>query len=379
MSRLLAGALGVCLAMASSSGQAKLSFVIDGSLPVTQRRALSVLVTEVEKVLPAKMTEALDAISLGVDGMGARTDEGLPLTLPHCNLDQDAKLEDSHTYAYYDARSRSIRFNRRLLYDIEHPSDPDRLYECGHRSMYRLAMAALIHELGHAYDSLPHEDSTLQKLARACRYRIGRHCRRLRRDLKRKMGLSGRESFHKLIHWGKRSGKNKNLASSPDPYEYQSPSEAFAVNLEYFLLDPEYALRRPSYALYFAKQLEHSLEALSSPEKMNTSLPGVKVRGERLSLDPERVYAVHYLVASSGKGVGSRFGHAMLRFVMCPPKHRGDDGEWVEETSFGPECMSHEEFDLVLSYAAKIKTLESIHYWRLRSYEDLLSLGPPRG
>ncbi|HWU44251.1 MAG TPA: DUF4105 domain-containing protein, partial [Bdellovibrio sp.] len=66
------------------------------------------------------------------------------------------------------------------------------------------------------------------------------------------------------------------------------------------------------------------------------------------NIDPARVYAIHYLLASPGGGFGSSWGHSMIRIVMCAPSR----------TQVGPECLKDVAFHFVLSFRAFAGTPE---------------------
>ncbi len=133
---------------------------------------------------------------------------------------------------------------------------------------------------------------------------------------------------------------------SPDPYELASPREYVAVNLEHFLLDPDYACRRPALAAYFA-------DRLSMPVPGRTSCaPGLPffeeaARQPLQTLDPARVYAVDYLLAEGNDQPMSRWGHSMLRLVICAPGR-----------PFGPDCRLDLQFHRVLSFRAFVDDVQ---------------------
>jgi len=64
------------------------------------------------------------------------------------------------------------------------------------------------------------------------------------------------------------------------------------------------------------------------------------------SLDPARIYQVHYLFAGKGKAIMNNWGHAMLRVVVCAPVR----------TAVGPECLQDFSHHIVLSYRASVES-----------------------
>ena len=157
------------------------------------------------------------------------------------------------------------------------------------------------------------------------------------------------------LRLGLRARRNDLRDRSPDPYELASPSEFVAVNLEYFLLDPGYACARP--ALY--RHLRARLGAPPAyPEPACAGeLPFVAAGGEDamlqgLALDPARVVSVEYLFAEASAQPMSRWGHAMLRLVVCAPGRAP-----------GPGCRLDLEHHLVLSFRAFVDDLQ-LSSWR---------------
>ncbi len=194
----------------------------------------------------------------------------------------------------------------------------------------RAALAAAIHELAHFYDRTPQ----------------GR--------------LSGDPRLLDLAGWqvspmrfGLRAGRNDFSDRSPDRYELESPSEFVAVNLEWFLLDPGYACRRPALYRYFAAEF-------GIPPPRATCAPGhvyVQVGSDAslppmLQLDTERVYEVDYLFAEGNERPMSRWGHSMLRLVVCAPGR-----------ARGPDCRLDLPYHQVLSFRAFIDDVQ-ISSWR---------------
>ena len=71
-----------------------------------------------------------------------------------------------------------------------------------------------------------------------------------------------------------------------------------------------------------------------------------------LQLDPERVYAVEYLLAEGNERAMSRWGHSMLRLVICAPDH-----------ARGPDCRLDLQYHQVLSFRAFVGDVQ-ISSWR---------------
>ncbi|HVJ39377.1 MAG TPA: hypothetical protein VM687_16445, partial [Stenotrophomonas sp.] len=184
-----------------------------------------------------------------------------------------------------------LRMDRALLAAWEDPkADPE------HDPAARLALATLLHELAHLLDRGPHgglsRDRRLRDLAGWPRHRL----------------------------WPGR-GDNALTDRSPDRYELQDPREFVAVNLEHYVLDPDYACRRPALAAWFQARLGRAPGTRSECSASVPLLQGEGADGQVswLDLDPARVYAIDYLFAEGNDAPMSRWGHAMLRMVICAP------------------------------------------------------------
>jgi len=193
------------------------------------------------------------------------------------------------------------------------------------------ALAALLHELAHLYDRSPAGG--------------------LSRD-PRLLDLAGWTV--RPLRFGLRTRHNDFRDRSPDPYELHSPAEFVAVNFEHFLLDPGYACRRPQLHAYFAGRFGWAPpHPPCAPE-----LPFVAAGGEdallRLAgIDPARVHAVDYLLAEPDEARPmSRWGHSMLRLVVCAPGRPR-----------GPDCRLDLEHHLVLSFRAFVDDVQ-VSTWR---------------
>ncbi len=196
---------------------------------------------------------------------------------------------------------------------------------CEFGTFYRMAQASLLHELGHIWDNnttkrmrtLRHEH--LQK----CAVKKSRHdhpeslyCH-LPNFMERR--ISSDPQFLHLTNWKWRHRrffrKNLKTSTSPRAYERKNPQETFAVNLEYFLLDPDFKCHRPALYNYFKQKLEHT-PFKQSRCQTNYSLPsynGLFI----YNIDPKKVDSIHFVLAGEGRSFVSKWGHAMYRIVTC--------------------------------------------------------------
>lgn len=149
----------------------------------------------------------------------------------------------------------------------------------------------------------------------------------------------------------KRVNLNQAFDRSPDPVEFKSIEDTFAVNYEFFMKDATFKCRRPSYYNYFSELLG------VKPFENETCLANRKVTliSETAAssspmtsreIHPDRIYQIHYLFAGKGKQMMSRWGHAMYRIILCVP------GKAV-----GPDCMNDYAHHIVVSYRANIEDM----------------------
>lgn len=218
------------------------------------------------------------------------------------------------------AQAKQVYINQLFLAEILGGIDQARTYPCGHQNFYRLAQGTVIHEIGHIYEG--------------------------------KGDLSKNPRFQNLVgfrpSWILRQPEQKNTRPdrSPDAYEFNSPEEAFSVNLEYFALDPEFACRRPTIYRYYERELGLSATHRTSCRmNFNVNVSDTSQSGSDLmNLNPDRVYDIDYLLAAPGESFETRGGHAMFRIVLCAP-HRKEPG---------PECRKDLAHHVVVSYRANV-------------------------
>lgn len=223
-----------------------------------------------------------------------------------------------------------------------------------------LIQRTLIHELSHVYDFLRVLPQDIQAIQNDCvmwkdHYReqgVPDHCELYQ---KTNTTVSTMPDFLDVTGWYQTlNGKGQRLKNttlgfrSPDPYEQVSPYEMFAVNMEYFLTDKEFQCRRPSIYRYLANHFKYTpffgqpcVEALSFVDpNFDTADKAIK------TIDPNRVYAIHYLLAGDGEDFMSAFGHSMIRVVTCAP----------ERKVVGPDCLQDIGSHIVLSFRAFVDT-----------------------
>jgi hypothetical protein len=289
--------LASCLFAFALPAQAALQLqVADDGLNAAQREASRQILDDAVHRLPKAWSDALDRIDI-------------------------EWRDDLPEHVHGRARDRRILLDRDLLDGwIARPP-----HAAADHPATRAALAAVIHELAHHYDRTPQG--------------------RLSRD-PRLLDLAGWQVSP--ARFGLRRARNDFSDRSPDRYELTSPTEFVAVNLEYFLLDPSYACRRPALHRHFAAHF-----SVAPPH--GDCVPGFVYlqagddaqQSPLLQLDPERVYAVDYLFAEGNDRVMSRWGHSMLRLVICAP-----------DRAPGPECRFDLQHHQVLSFRAFVDDVQ---------------------
>ena len=133
--------------------------------------------------------------------------------------------------------------------------------------------------------------------------------------------------------------------------------------MEYFLLDPSYACRRPSLARYLSAHFAWTpVDQQPCAEGLAYLNAGRDFARQPLgSIDPQRVYQVDYLLAEANDALASRWGHSMLRLVICAPGRPR-----------GPDCRLDLQEHLVLSYRAFVGDVQ------LSSWDGLTGVYPSR-
>lgn len=346
---LLASALW--LVCTSASANLSLSLYTDGLNPA-QQKASQTLLDEAMAHLPPMFVSKLDR------KVEVRWTDDMP----------------SNAYGRADGPYR-LDLNKRLLRGLTDGSAATTRTNRPHGTVREEMLATVLHELTHIYDHAQLWSPEDRKLIIACT-RQGNSMGKIglrdscRGQTDRRFTLSDDPRLLDLAGWpqyvgrrGEREERNGQVARSPDIYEISSPLEFVAVNMEYFLLDPAYACRRPALYDYY-KTLFNWAPATKS--ECPTSYPylnaGNDFAREPLGkLDPERVYEVDYLLAEANQNLVSRWGHSMLRLVICKPGRPR-----------GPDCRLDLDQHLVLSYRAFVNDLQ------LSSWSGLTGAYPSR-
>ncbi len=266
------------------------------------------------------------------------------------------------------SKRRNIELNKEFLtlFRAEAPSEEMLKASKAYGSPERLAMGSLLHEIAHHYDYsrafLPDEARLLNdcqkkrnetlRLQNERRIVVNNSSEELKlllglecRDMLERQGIiSDSLRFQALSGYKKKIfPKNENDGRLVNSYELESVFENFAVNFEFFLLDPSYRCRRPAYHQHFKEHFGWEPEG----GDRCAPFPLADSRGKALRLDPSRVFEVQYLLAGKGSGIESRFGHSLLRFVVCRPGRQ-----------LGPECRLDREHHLTIAFLGRVDDLK---------------------
>ncbi|MGN8346528.1 DUF4105 domain-containing protein [Pseudomonas sp. SMV71] len=353
MRRFAAWLTAWTLLLVGNSAQAGLQLHLNTEgLGLAQQQASQALLDEAMQALPPRFIERLDR----------RIDVGWTDQMP------------ANAYGQASLVSQ-LDLNSNLLDSLTDGSAATQKTQRPHGTVRREMLATVLHELTHIYDRSRLWPEPERALIQRCTRRNGSsgliglpdECRG---QNDRRFTLSDDPRLLDLAGWpqyvgrrGEREQHNRQVARSPDLYETSSPKEFVAVNMEYFLLDPSYACRRPALYRYYQ---EHFGWAPAAKETCAQSFAFLNAGNDFArtplgKVDPERVYAIDYLLAEANQNWVSRWGHSMLRLVICAPGRPR-----------GPDCRLDLDQHLVLSYRAFVGDVQ------LSSWDGLVGKYPSR-
>jgi len=346
---LLAGALLLIGSNAHASLQLRLK--TEGLSPA-QQQASQALLDEAMQKLPPSFIERLDR----------RIDVGWTDEMPDNAYGEAALVSE-------------LDLNRKLLASLTDGSAAKQKTSRPHGTVRQELLATVLHEITHIYDRARLWPAAERTLIQRCTRRNnsagliglpdecrGQNDRRFTlSDDPRLLDLAGWQQY--VGRRGEREQHNRQIARSPDLYEISSPKEFVAVNMEYFLLDPSYACRRPALYRYYKEHFGWAPPEKDTCAKSFAFLnAGNDFAKQPLGqVDPERVYAIDYLLAEANQNWVSRWGHSMLRLVICAPGRPR-----------GPDCRLDLDQHLVLSYRAFVGDVQ------LSSWDGLVGKYPSR-
>lgn len=146
--------------------------------------------------------------------------------------------------------------------------------------------------------------------------------------------------------------RNAFTRRSLGPGELAGPRGFIEANRARYQADVDYACRRPALARWFDLHLARIGAAPDCPAALPFVLAAPDDASPLLQLDPARVYEVDYLLAEGNDAAMSRWGHSMLRVVVCAPARAP-----------GPDCRLDLGEHLVLSFRAFVDDVQ-VSSWR---------------
>lgn len=319
----------------TSTAQA-VEFKLASSISSSERVIVNQALEEVMKLVPEKFKIGLPSqVTIKVEALSGT--QAMPINL--CDVETDTKkqkIKQSFLYGKYSKLGNTLTLNTMVVKELGKGRINSPKIQCQHKSLYDQALATIIHELTHAYD-----------------WNLSKNVSSEREFL----NIAG---FKKSLLGTSR--KNKEPMRSADTYEIKNLEEAFAVNMEYFTMDPEFQCRKPVMFGFFQKHFGLDPYPGRSCNINNTFMVTTPIGVIPSKIELERIYRIDYLQAESGSDISSGFGHSMFRIVICAPAHEDIlTGTKVKATPFGPKCLEDRLHHLVVSYRADAAD-ESLDY-----------------
>lgn len=331
------------LAFGANSYAHDLSLKYSSSVKDADKKIMEAAMEEVADLLPVKLKANLPKnIEIKIAKLSEHKvvpDEVCKVTSDHADQKLDASKEKKKSFVYgmYQQLGNTLTINIPVLAELAKGKNNSKRVNCQHKSLYEQAIATIVHELTHAYD-----------------FNSGR--------ISNSMEFIRRAGFKKGLM--KVNNKNIKAMRSADAYELVNIAESFAVNMEYFTMDPEFMCRKPSMFDYYKRLLGVDPYPNRNCKVSNTIMMSSQIGYVPTELDPRRVYRIDYLLASAGKGIMSGFGHTMFRIIICAPKRFDPiSNRTIAATPFGPKCLQDKMFHLVVSYRANVDD-GKLDYWK---------------
>lgn len=315
----------------STAFSSEISYQVAQGTSKEDENAIKKAISEVSKILPQKFIQRLPKdLEIAAEKLGKS--DTIPTNVCEVLIENHAKKGNGFIYGTYNEIKELLVINRVVLAEILKGREKSKKIDCQHKTIYDQAIATFVHELTHSYDfnnDHPSSSPDYMKIANL------------------KLGLLGLKN------------KNLNPMRSADVYEAKNERESYAVNMEYFVMDPEYKCRRPTLYNYFKNYFESELHREVSCQRGNKVLLTSAMGLMPIDLDFKRVYRIDYLLASPGKALESGFGHSMLRLVMCAPEHIDKlTQRKIPATPYGEKCLQDRMHHLVISYRANVEDVK---------------------
>lgn len=305
----------------------KVSDELDSNKKIVLERVLS----EVAELLPLKLKAGLPKnMELTIEKLTEHS--VIPVNVCAAKaekIDKNKKIVRPFVYGEYNRFKNRMILNVPVFNELAVGRERSQKINCQHRTIYDQAIATIIHELTHAYDFNNNSISN-------------------------QIEFIHRAGFKKGLLRTKT--KNKEAMRSVDPYELTNIAEAYAVNMEYFTMDPEFACRKPSMFDFYKKSMGVDPFPTRNCSLNNMVMMSTASGYYPISLDSKRVYRIDYLLASPGKDISSGFGHSMFRIIVCAPERMDPISQKIiPATPFGPKCLEDRLYHMVVSYRANVE------------------------
>lgn len=363
---------------------AELHFELNTNITLTENKVFLEYLKRVESELPSLMVEKLKVLTIKIKFNPKLTEEndeyGSVYDENKINLDpfilkslQDEKILSGSIRDWMIEREKYYNRDGSLVGTVDGKNMEGKKIIPKHISVLSHLDSILIHELSHLFDylNLPYKKYLESRkqciMSRASQSafgpdRLDPSCNILSGI---KSSVSTLPEYLHLAGWPARgfwdpkpTSINTLTAGSPNFYETKDAYESFAVNMEYFLLDPQFECHRPEL-FEFLKSYFNNFDPYPNTICQSTykvlvsntdflSTNSNKPIYEFVDLDWKNLYQIHYFFAGKNSEMMSRFGHGMLRLVFCNPKRN----------KIGPDCMKDTQFHYVASFSAFIGNLE---------------------
>ncbi|WP_413576943.1 DUF4105 domain-containing protein [Bdellovibrio sp. HCB290] len=308
-------------------------------LSPAQKTAVQVLLKEAEQKLPETLKSALSTVDIRF------------AKLPSFGL------QSALGAASYSRRDLTLD-NSTLAEIVKGPNNSKKTTRT-HGNMYREILATVLHETTHLYDFANVHSDQEKEMIRRCDTKFAKTKEERIQNGPRPYACKYYENmttsfsknpyFLQVAGWAGQPENGLNQRT-PDTYEMKNPQEYLSVNMEYFLLDSQFKCRRPGMYKVLSNQFRHvPFQNVECNRELGYVVPnnGASL-AEVYSIDPDRVYQVHYLFAEKGSELSSGWGHAMMRLIVCSPQRK----------FVGPDCLRDVEHHLVLSHRAFVDSLQ---------------------
>ncbi len=303
------------------NASAAFNFVPQTSMSQREIDVLQTINKQIDQILPESIKNQLlqDEVEFKVFTIENTSKNGVPPVLIRKNVKSNELKEELTLNVFYiNLLSKFANLGEEIsVNDIFKSNKENLLYR---RSLLKYVLGQIIHHIAFIYeDSLEIEKRFSHSVA-----------------FLNNAGFPERGFF-----WEQNTRVKSNQLQdlSKEFSELNNPRDAFAANLEYFLLDKDYKCRKSSlYSLFVEKFSKRPFEddsCVSTRKILLTLNPYSKFYSSLLKeIDFSKLYSIHYLLAGSGGGLESRFGHSMLRLVFCSPQRTIIDQNCMEDTDF---------------------------------------------